>query len=131
MSDEKVPLKIIVVDDSDFSRKSVIQILDSNGYEVVGEANNAADAVSLAMNTQCDLYLLDVVMPETSGIEVAQIINNKFPDKPIIMMSSLGLEHIIIESISSGAIDFLKKPFEEKELLRAVKKIRDMLEGES
>jgi FixJ family two-component response regulator len=62
-------------------------------------------------------------MPDVSGIELAKLLSDKINNVSIIMMSSLGMEHIVIESISNGAIDFLHKPFDAKTLLKAVGKI--------
>lgn len=122
-------LKIVVIDDSDFSRKATIEILTDEGYEVVGEANNAEGAMNLIGTSNADLYIIDVVMPEVSGIDLAKIISEKSVGVYIIMMSSLSSENIIIESISSGALDFLQKPFDKAELLSSVGKINAMKNG--
>ncbi len=123
---EAIPLKIVVIDDSDFSRKATIEILTEAGYNVVGEANSAEGAMNLIATSKADLYIIDVVMPEVSGIELAKLISEKSIGVYIIMMSSLSNENIIIESISSGALDFLQKPFEKNELLSSVGKIDAM-----
>ena len=67
-----------------------------------------------------NLYLIDVVMPDASGIELAKVISDKNAKASIIMMSSLNMENIVLESISSGAIDFLSKPFNADELIKSV-----------
>lgn len=123
---EAAPLKIVVIDDSDYSRKATIEILTDAGYNVVGEANGAEGAMNLIATSKADLYIIDVVMPEVSGIELAKLISEKSIGVYIIMMSSLSNENIIIESISSGALDFLQKPFEKSELLSSVAKIKAM-----
>ncbi|MCK5883222.1 MAG: response regulator [Bacteriovoracaceae bacterium] len=125
MSEESA-LKIVVIDDSQFSRKATIEILTDEGYEVVGEANGAEAAMNLIGTSNADLYIIDVVMPEVSGIELAKIISEKSVGVYIVMMSSLSNENIIIESISSGALDFLQKPFDRAELLSSVRKINAM-----
>lgn len=124
MPDQKnQDLKIAVIDDSEFSRKSVIEILESEGYNVVGQASSAEEGMSLGATTGANIFLIDVIMPERSGLEMAKVISEKTMGASIIMMSSLNMESIVIESISSGALDFLPKPFSPKDLLKAIEKI--------
>ena len=124
MSDPKSLLKIAVVDDADFSRRTVVGILEKENFDVVGQASNAVDAISLLSTTRANLFLIDVVMPNISGMELAQKLT-ELANRPlyIIMMSSLDLENIIIESISNGAIDFLAKPFDADTLQKSVIKV--------
>ncbi len=126
---EKIALKILVVDDADFSRKSIAEILTSEGYSVVGLAKSAEEAIQIAHTSKPNLFLLDIVMPEISGLELAKHFQDKVQgDKYIIMMSSLTIDSIVIESISNGAIDFLQKPFERDDLIKAVSKIEKMIQ---
>lgn len=121
-------LRIVVVDDSDFSRRSVVEILEKEGFNVVGQAASAEEGVQLSTTTEANLFLIDVVMPERSGIELASIITDNISGIYIIMMSSLNLEQIVLESISSGAVDFLPKPFDPFDLIKAVEKIEAEVE---
>jgi len=123
--DKYKDFKIIVVDDSDFSRKTMVEILETEGFNIVGEANSAEKALQVAMGTPCNLFIIDIVMPEISGIELAKILNEKFEDSKIIMVSSLKMENVIIESISNGAHDFISKPFEREELINSVQKLAE------
>lgn len=126
---KKAPeLKIMVVDDSEFSRNSVRDILESNGYNVVGTAESAEEGTVKGANSGANLYLIDVVMPERSGLEMAKVITENSMGVYIIIMSSLQVESIIIESISAGAIDFLQKPFDPDMLLKAVGKIQEEIQ---
>lgn len=115
--------KIAVIEDSDFTRKSIINALEEAGYEIVADAKNAQEAYQAIQSGHADLFIIDVVMPEVSGIELAKKLNHDFKNSRIIMMSSLNLESIVIESISSGAVDFLSKPFDMSELIKAIEKI--------
>ena len=123
-------LKIVVVDDSDFSRNSLITILEKNGFSVVGQAGSANEAIPL-LGTGANVFLVDIVMPEVSGIELAKILSDNGKDIKIVMMSSLNMESIIIESISNGAVDFLAKPFGEQDLIRSLEKIEIEMEKEA
>jgi two-component system chemotaxis response regulator CheY len=120
--------KIIIVDDSDFSRNIVSQYLIEEGYDVIGEAGNAKEALQLLKDRTPHIMLIDIVMPEISGIELAQTIQDNFNDINIIMMSSLSGENIIIESISAGASDFVQKPFTKDILINSINKISESIE---
>ena len=114
--------KIIVVDDSNISRRSIVETLKNNGFNVAGEAKSAEEAMPLLLSG--NLFLIDVVMPEVSGFELAKhMIEQSRSPINIIMMSSLNMEGMVIEAISNGAMDYLAKPFTESELIQAVDKV--------
>jgi two-component system, chemotaxis family, chemotaxis protein CheY len=120
-------MKIMVVDDSDYSRKGIVEILSSNGYEVSAEANSVHSALNASRSTPCDLYIVDVVMPKASGIELVKTLNKNTQDTIyVIMVSSLMLDSIVVESITSGAVDFIQKPFKAKDLLSSVERIQQI-----
>lgn len=122
-----VNLEIVVVDDSDFSRQSMREILESGGHKVIAQAGTAEKALEIAQNTKANLYIIDIVMPNQSGIEVCKKILEKNPGTAIIMTSSLRGESIVIESITAGAIDFLEKPFKKEDLLKSCLRIKNLL----
>ena len=105
---DKENLKIVVVEDSNLARKSIIETLENEGFDVVGEAPNAEQAMALIQTSGCNCLVVDVVMPEISGIEFAQALSELKNKVLVIMMSSLKQEDIIIETIAAGAIDFLE-----------------------
>lgn len=122
-------LKILIVDDSEFNRKAMLNILTEEGFNVVGEADSAEQGIIAAAATKANLIFIDIVMPERSGLELAKHFQEKnIANRFIIMMSSLNIESMVIESISNGAIDFLQKPFEKEVLLKSVEKIERLLE---
>ncbi len=122
-------LKILIVDDSEFNRKNMVEILTSEGFNIVGTAGSAEDAIQIAHATKANLIFIDVVMPDISGLELTKHFQEKqASDRFIIMMSSLNVESIVIEAISNGAIDFLQKPFERDDLIKAVEKIERLIE---
>ena len=69
-------------------------------------------------------------MPDYNGIELAKHFKENFKDVFIIMVSSLNLEHIILESLRAGAVDYLHKPFTSDDLLSSVQKIEQELNRE-
>lgn len=122
--------KILVVDDSDFSRMSLIQMLKSDGLQVEGEASSAEEALSILEEKSIDIAIIDVVMPKTSGIELANTISKSFKKTNIIMISSLGQENIIVDSITAGAQDFIQKPIKKEVLLGSIEKISENIQEE-
>ena len=125
-NDPKKTFKIVIIDDSDFSRRSIAKILEDAGYNVVGEVGKAEDAIRLLQNSPADLYIIDVVMPDISGLELASKIRENHDHAGLIMMSSLYNDSLVIEAISNGANDFLKKPFRATELLMSVNRMMQL-----
>jgi DNA-binding NtrC family response regulator len=108
------------------------EILTTEGFNVVGQASCAEDAIQIAHSSKANLIFIDVVMPNISGLELTKHFQEKTSDtRYLIMMSSLNIESIVIESISNGAIDFLQKPFEAEDLLKAVEKIERIVEKDN
>lgn len=129
LEEKEICALIAVVDDNELSRRSVVEILENADYQVVGSAINARKALELQAATSPNIFIIDIVMPETSGIELAKKILDKDGDVGIIMTSSLNSESIVIEVISSGAMDFLKKPFTKEDLISSVEKVKEIVLG--
>lgn len=123
--------KIMIVDDSDFSRKTIGEILTNYNFNIVGEASNAQDAISMAASSNANIFIIDIVMPEISGIELAKKIFEIKNNVYIIMISSLRIESIVIDAISTGAIDYIQKPFTEKDLISSIKKVETVVKKNS
>lgn len=120
--------RIVIVDDAEFSRRTTAKVLEDAGYNVIGTAGSAEEGLRIFGNVSgISLFLIDVVMPSSSGFELAQKLAEGKYKGAIIMMSSLSMESVMIEALSVGAVDFLKKPFSPEELLRSVQKIEEEL----
>lgn len=114
--------KILVVDDAAFMRLSLKTMLEKNGFEVVGEANNGRNAIEMYKILTPDIVTMDITMPDMDGIEaLAEII--KFDSKAnVIILSAMGQEVKIREAVLIGAKGFIVKPFKEEYLLKALSK---------
>lgn len=113
--------KVIVVDDSKFSIKIISELINkSDRFEVIAEFTRPEEALLFSQSSDLDIAIIDVVMPNMSGIELAKKISNLSPSTKIIMISSLAGENIVIDSISAGAIDYIQKPFTEDKLLTSL-----------
>jgi two-component system chemotaxis response regulator CheY len=116
-------LRIMVVDDALFMRNMLKDIFVRAGYDVVAEAENGEAALELYQETKPDLVTMDIVMPKKSGIEALQEIMASDPDACVVMVSALGQDSLVLESVESGAKDFIVKPFKEDNVLAIIKRI--------
>ena len=114
---------ILICDDAAFMRMMIKDILTKNGYNIVGEAENGAKAVEKYAELKPDLVLMDITMPEMDGIEALKKIKAADANASIIMCSAMGQQAMVIESIQSGAKDFIVKPFQADRVLEAVLKV--------
>jgi two-component system chemotaxis response regulator CheY len=116
-------VKIVIVDDSDFSRTIMTKMLTEEGFRVVGEAASAEAAMPLIKEKEPQIVIADIVMPNVSGLELTEKIGQSFPDIAVIIVSSLSQEHIVLDAISAGANDFIAKPIQKQQLVDSVQKI--------
>ena len=114
--------RVLIADDAAFMRMMIKNILTQNGHEVVGEAENGAQAVTKYAELKPDVTTMDITMPEKDGISALKEILAADPGAKIVMCSALGQEAKVIESIRSGAKDFVVKPFQQDRVLSAVSK---------
>lgn len=114
--------RLLVVDDSDYSRAQMTSLLTQAGFSVVGEAASAEDALRQVRDKKPHLVLMDIVMPEVSGIQLTEKIMNDFSNVGVIMVSSLTHEQVVLESIAAGAVDFINKPVNPLQLTESVEK---------
>lgn len=113
------PVRVLVVDDSELFRRSTCRILQILGYEVAGEAENGRQAVSETLQLHPDLVLMDVEMPELSGIEAAREIQAAYPT-PIVLLTAHESPDLIREARDAGVAAYLVKPLDAQEMQRIV-----------
>lgn len=116
---------ILVCDDAAFMRMMIKDILNKNGYNVAGEAENGIRAVEKYKEVSPDLVLMDITMPEMDGIQALKEIKKVDAGAKVIMCSAMGQQAMVIESIQAGAKDFIVKPFQAERVIEAVKKVVD------
>jgi len=114
---------VLVVDDSAFMRRTMKSILIRNDYVVVGEATNGVEAVAEYKKLRPDIVTLDVVMQELDGLGTLKTIMKVNPQANVIMVSSMGQDIIVRDSIIMGAKNFILKPFSEEQVVRALDKL--------
>ncbi|ADC48094.1 chemotaxis response protein [Alkalihalophilus pseudofirmus OF4] len=114
--------KVLIVDDAAFMRMMIKDILTKNGFDVVGEANDGAQAVEKYEELSPDLVTMDITMPEMDGITSLKEIKKIDPNAKVIMCSAMGQQAMVIDAIQAGAKDFIVKPFQADRVLEAIKK---------
>lgn len=114
--------KVLVVDDAAFMRIKLKDILEKNGYEVVGEAANGIEAVDRYKELNPDVVTLDITMPEMDGIEALTEIKAFDANATVLMCSAMGQQSMVMEAIRAGAQDFIVKPFDTERVIKALDK---------
>jgi two-component system, chemotaxis family, chemotaxis protein CheY len=117
--------RILIVDDAAFMRMMIKDILSKNGFEVVGEAQDGAQAVELYKELNPDLVTMDITMPEMDGITALKKIRETNGDAKVIMCSAMGQQAMVIDAIQAGAKDFIVKPFQADRVIEAIQKALD------
>lgn len=115
--------KVLIVDDAAFMRMMIKDILEKNGYEIVGEAANGGIAVEMYQKEKPDVVTMDITMPDVDGIEAVKRIKEIDPAAKVIMCSAMGQQSMVMEAIKAGARDFIVKPFQADRVLEAVQKV--------
>ncbi|WP_141433193.1 ANTAR domain-containing response regulator [Bacillus sp. 03113] len=111
--------KIIIVDDEPITRLDMKEMLEGNGYHVVGEGKNGEEAIEKAHLLKPDLMIMDVKMPRVDGIKAASIIKG-FSDCAIILLTAYSHQDLVEEAKKANVNAYLVKPIKERELLPAV-----------
>ena len=115
--------QVLIVDDALFMRNLLRDIFETDGWQVVAEAENGQQAVEQYAAHQPDLVTMDIVMPEMGGIDALEQILASDPAATIVMCSALGQESMVMQAINAGARDFIVKPFQEQQVREVVARI--------
>lgn len=111
---------IMVVDDSPFASKRIKDIVEDNGYEVIGYAKDGEEAIELYKELKPDIVILDIIMPGLNGLETAEILKKQDPAVKILMLSSLCDAGTMEEVKSIGVKHLIPKPLEADVLLASL-----------
>ncbi len=115
--------RVLVTDDTAFMRMSLRNVLEKNGYEVVGEAADGEESVDLYTELRPDVVTMDITMPKMDGITAIKKILEVDPKAKVIVCSAMGQKPMVIEALNAGAKDFLVKPFQPERIIEALRKI--------
>lgn len=121
---EKAIIKVFIADDHAIVREGLKQILaETRDIVVAGEAENGLDAVKLFRKADCQVMLLDISMPDRSGIEVLKQLKKEKPDLSVLMLSMHREDQYAIRSLKAGASGYLTKQSAPRELVTAIRQV--------
>lgn len=112
----KVNASILLVEDDQALGYLLSEYLGMKGFEVEW-TKNGREALELLPGRHFDLAILDVMMPEMDGFTLAEQINENYPDLPFMFLTARSLKIDVLKGFSLGAVDYLKKPVDEEELV--------------
>ena len=117
-------LKILIVDDHDIVRKGLAMLVSrQDDFSVVGEAGTVAEAVKKARASAPDVVVMDIGLPDGSGIEACRDIRDDNPDIKVLILTSLSDEEAVVSSIIAGASGYLLKKAHSQEIVDAIRKL--------
>jgi len=109
--------KIVIADDEPITRMDLREILEAEGYDVVGEASDGFDAVELCRKYSPDLVLMDIKMPLLDGLNAAKIIQNENLDSGVVLITAYSGKEFVEKATKVGVIGYIVKPIDEKSLI--------------
>ena len=119
------PYRVLIVDDSAFVTKQLKQILTSEGYEVVDIARNGEEAVDKYKKfyPNIDLVTMDITMPKMDGIEALRRIMEFDKNARVVMISAIGKQDLVKESLLLGAKNYIVKPLNRAKVLERIRNV--------
>lgn len=119
-------MKILICDDHKIVREGLHQILSQlSGIKLIDEAGSGKEVIDLLKKNDYTILLLDISLPDKSGLEVLQFVKTKWPQINVLMLSMLPQEQYAIRALKLGASGYLTKDTASEELLVAVKKVSE------
>ncbi|MGI9583187.1 response regulator transcription factor [Chryseobacterium sp. RRHN12] len=112
---------ILIAEDDELILKTIEHKLLKEGHEVI-LTRNGKDAIETLKTKDVDLAITDIMMPFASGIEILSAIKTMGKQIPVIMLSSMGQEEVVLNAFDLGAADFIVKPFSPNELILRIKR---------
>ncbi len=114
--------RVVIVDDSPFSIAVIRNILEENGFEVVGDAGTLEEVNEVIAATQPDLVTMDMTLPGTDGLECTRAVHAINPNIKVIVISSMMDDEILKEAKENHVSGYIQKPVDADELLAAIQK---------
>ena len=111
--------RVVVAEDEALIRLDLVELLNDEGYEVVGQASDGETAVAMARELEPDLVVMDVKMPVMSGIEAAEIISDE-RIAPVVMLTAFSQRDLVEQAREAGAMAYVVKPFDASDVVPAI-----------
>lgn len=117
-------IRLVIADDHAVVREGVKRILaDRRDLQVVGEARTTRELFAIVARRPCDVVLLELLLPDHSGLEVLQEFTQRFPTLPVLVFTVQTEPHYAVRAFKAGAAGFLTKSSLPQELVRAIRKV--------
>ena len=123
--------RVLVAEDDPFVRVTLGELLEGEGFEVVGLAANGAEAVAMTEHAEPEVVLSDVGMPVMNGLEATRSIKRRFPDVEVVILSASGDPEHVTEAEEVGVYGFLNKGSTFEQIIDTVAKARASRAGPS
>ena len=115
---------VLIVDDANYVRNRLKKIVEKIEFaDVIGEASNGEDAVSLYKDLKPDLVTMDLVMPNYDGLQAIDAIMKFDKNAKIVVVSAMGQELSVADAMEKGAKEYIKKPFKDDEVSKIFEQI--------
>ena len=114
--------KILVADDEEIMRDVLSALLTGDNY-TVDLAENGGQALAMLRENTYDVMLLDLLMPQMSGMEALALFRDRWPGTPILVISSMDSDRLVQEALEAGASGYITKPFHPVEIASAVERV--------
>ena len=113
----------MIVDDALFMRKILHGILAEKGFSVIAEAASGIEAMKKLHGGQPDIILLDIILPDSNGLDLLRSIIQTCPQSKVVICSGIGQEEVIQKAIDLGAKGFIQKPFTPETVVKALESL--------
>ncbi|MBR1641758.1 MAG: response regulator [Butyrivibrio sp.] len=113
---------ILIVDDSPVNRNILRNMLEIEGYEVVGEAENGKEGYDKFLDLSPSIIILDISMPQLNGIDLLRLIKSRDPLAKVVMLSANSESEKVSEAARHGADEYVTKPYTRTAVLEAIKR---------
>jgi DNA-binding response OmpR family regulator len=115
-------MKILVAEDEPMMLKTIALRLKKDGHEIF-TAEDGREALEKIQSVEPDLVITDIMMPYASGLEIVSMVKKQEKKIPVIVLSAMGQEKVVLEAFDLGADDYMTKPFSPNELTVRVRKL--------
>jgi DNA-binding NarL/FixJ family response regulator len=123
--EHSAPIRVMVVDDHPMWRDAVVRDLTEAGYEVVATATDGAQALRITGAARPDVVVLDLQLPDMSGVEVTRGLRAAHPLVRVLVLSASGEPQDVLDAVKAGAVGYLLKSAARPEFLDAVRRTAD------
>ena len=121
MAEADAAPRVVLIDDHDLLRRGIRTMLEKEGVEVVGEADDGTLALQIVDDAVPDVVLIDVMMPNLDGIEATKRIKDEFPNVAVVVLSGYDEQQFVFDALKAGASGYLLKTAELNEVVSTVK----------